>query len=89
MKKSSFKKDGKKRIKWPSCNRYLLTTHLGEKNERIVKCANCKMFLKWSPPRKFKGIVDNKEGKWIAFGPNEGMFTADLTDDEYDDTILE
>lgn len=85
----TFYKDGKRRIKCPACGRYLMDTYLGEKKDRIKKCANCGSFLKLKPPLKFHGVVDGKEDDWIAFGPNQGMFTADLTESDYDVTILE
>ena len=85
---TTFTNDKKRRILCPACGHYIGSdTHLGEKKERILKCCRCGSFMKLAPPRKFEGEVDGKEGKWIVFGPNEGMFTADLTENEYDDTI--
>lgn len=86
-KNSTFFENKKRRILCPACKHYVCDTYLGENVERIKKCGRCGSFMKLLPPRKFEGVVNGKEGKWIAFGPNEGMFTADLTEKDYDDTM--
>lgn len=58
--------------------------HLGEKNSRPIRCWKCKAISIYFPPRKTK---NEKGEKVILWGPNEGMITADLTEDEIEDTV--
>ena len=83
MKHTTFKADGQRRIVCPTCGRYLGDSHLGEKKIRNIRCKGCHAVSIVYPPRK-----DTEDDvKVIRFGPNEGVFTADLTEKEIEDSI--
>ena len=84
MKKATtFKNDGKRRILCVGCSRFITESHLGEKKQRYIKCKGCGPVNIITPPRKttFKGQ------KVILYGPNEGLFTADLAEDEIEESL--
>jgi len=85
MKQTTFKNEGYKKIICGNCGHYMkANVYLGEKNPRAIRCWKCKAISIYFPPRK----TTNKEGgKVILWGPNEGMVTADLTENEIEDTI--
>ncbi|MDB5266816.1 MAG: hypothetical protein JWN89_631 [Parcubacteria group bacterium] len=83
MKQKTFNKDGVKRIICTNCAHYMGDSHLGEKNIRKIRCTKCHTISIVYPPRK-----DTEGGmKVIRFGPNEGVFTADLTESEIENSI--
>jgi hypothetical protein len=87
----TFYKDGKRRIKCPWCKKFVgkkkgnvLTTKLDHKTYRAYNCCHCRKEFIVYPPQK--GLNDKGE-KIIKWGPDLMHTTADLTDDEFEDTI--
>ncbi|GEM_PF-5323051 len=79
----TFKDDGKRRVFCAACKRYITESHLGEKEIRKIKCRGCDSVNIVFPPTK-----DKKDGqKVILFGQNHGLWTADLTEKEVEDSM--
>lgn len=85
MKQTTFKKDGYKKIICPNCGHYMkANVYLGEKNYRAIRCWKCKAVSLIYPPRK---DINEENERIIRWGPNEGVYTADLTENEIEDTM--
>jgi len=87
----TFYKDGARRVKCPHCNKYVakkgkgaLLTKLTHKTYRPCTCCHCKGKFILYPPLK---TTDGRGHKIIKWGPNRSDVTADLTEDEFEDTI--
>jgi len=83
QKAPTFHEDGKRRMLCAACGRYLGDTYLGEQKTRNVRCQGCKSINTFLPP--LNGEKDGVKG--ILYGPNHGLFTADLTEKEIEDSI--
>lgn len=82
MKNPTFKDDGMKRIECP-CGHFICETRLTDDRIRIEKCHYCGTRAVIHPPKK--GDVDGQ--KVIFHGPNNGLWTADLTDEELRNSV--
>jgi len=75
----TFKTDGYRKVFCSGCKGFTgARMRLGEKNQKAVKCKQCRVVSVVFPPR----MTMEGEMKVIKFGPNEGCFTADLTEAE-------
>lgn len=88
----TFWKDGKRRVKCPHCGRFLgrkggsvIETRLTDNKDKFYRCFSCNNFFIVQPPKK---ELNEKREKIIKWGTDRMYTTADLTENDYDDTIL-